>query len=214
MRVLPLLRSRAFLMVCLLGFATTMIRETFNTWTPQYLHDFGHFSVSRAATLSAVFPGVGALSVLLAGWISDRLGANTRALLLAVGLTATAVALLVLMSLRPGAAGGLLPVGMIGLVAFCLLGPYSFLPGAFALDFGGKQAAAVASGLVDGTGYLGGVAAGSVMVWLSQVFGWGAMFLALAAMSALAAVGACYLYVLNARRAAAPAAVAVAAAGS
>src|SRR5205823_6266233 len=30
--VLPLLRSRAFLMVCLLSLATTMVRETFNTW--------------------------------------------------------------------------------------------------------------------------------------------------------------------------------------
>jgi len=199
-RVLPLLRSRAFLTVCLLGFATTMIRETFNTWTPQYLHDFGHMSVSRAAAMSAIFPGVGALSVLLAGWGSDRLGPNARALLLIVGLTATAAALLVLRSLPPDAAGGVLPVAMIGIVAFCLLGPYSFLPGAFALDFGGKQAAAAASGMVDGTGYIGGVAAGSAMVWLSQRYDWGAMFLALATVSALAAGGACYLHVLNARR--------------
>ncbi|HVH84105.1 MAG TPA: MFS transporter, partial [Steroidobacteraceae bacterium] len=34
--VLPLLKTRAFLMVCVLGFATTMVRETFNTWTPVY----------------------------------------------------------------------------------------------------------------------------------------------------------------------------------
>jgi sugar phosphate permease len=204
-RVLPLLRSRAFMMVCLLAFATTMIRETFNTWTPQYLHDFVHLSVSHAAATSAIFPAVGALSVLLAGWASDRLGANARALLLCGGLAATATALWVLTSVRPGAAGDMLPVTMIGIVAFCLLGPYSFLPGAFALDFGGKQAAAAASGMVDGTGYLGGVAAGSVMVWLSQEFGWGAMFLALGTMSALAALGACYLYVLNVRRSAAPA---------
>jgi len=201
-RVLPLLRSRPFLMVCVLGFASTMIRETFNTWTPQYLHDFGHVTVSRAAALSAIFPGVGAVSVILAGWLSDRLGPNARALLLIIGLSATAAALLVLMAVRPGA-GGLMPVAMVGVVAFCLLGPYSFLPGAFALDFGGKQASAVASGLVDGTGYLGGVAAGFVMGWLSQRLGWGRMFQALALVSALAAVGACYLYVLNARRTAA-----------
>ena len=209
-RVLPLLRSRAFVTVCLLGFATTMVRETFGTWTPQYLHDFGHLSVSRAAAMSAVFPAAGALSVLLAGWGSDRLGPNARALLLIVGLAATAAALLVLMSVPPGAAGAVLPIAMIALVGFCLLGPYSFLPGAFALEFGGKQAAAAASGLVDGTGYLGGVAAGSVMVWLSQRFGWGAMFLSLAVVSALATVGACYLYAQNARRLA----VAVPAAGT
>ena len=207
-RVLPLLRSRRFLMVCLLGFASTMIRETFNTWTPQYLVDFGHLSVSRAAAMSAIFPGVGALSVLLAGWGSDRLGANARALLLIIGLSTTAAALLILMGVRAGAAGGALPVIMIGVVAFCLLGPYSFLPGAFALDFGGKQAAAAASGMVDGTGYLGGAAAGIVMGLLSQRFGWATMFMVLASVSALAALGACYLYVLNARHTATTAAAA------
>jgi sugar phosphate permease len=148
-----------------------------------------------------VFPGVGAVSAMLAGWASDRLGHNGRALLLILGLAGTAAGLLVLTQLHPGTAGRVLPVIMIGVVAFCLLGPYVFLPGAFALDFGGSQAGAVASGLVDGTGYFGGVAAGSIMAWLAVRFGWGGMFLALAVVSGLAALGSCYLYVLTARRA-------------
>ena len=200
--VRPLLRSHAFQMVCVLGFATTMVRETFNTWTPVYLRDYLGYSVSHAAGLSAIFPAVGAVSVLLAGWGSDRLGRNSRALLLLLGLTATAAALLILASLRPAAAGVVLPVLMIGVVAFCLLGPYAFLPGAFALDFGGNQAGAVASGMVDGTGYLGGVAAGTVMARLAVAFGWGGVFFTLALVSTLAALGAGYLYVLNARAAA------------
>jgi sugar phosphate permease len=211
--VLPLLRSRAFLMVCLLGFATTMVRETFNTWTPVYLRDFVGLSVSHAAASSAIFPAVGALSVLLAGWTSDRLGRNCRALLLLVGLAATAAALLVLTTLHPQSAGGALPVAMIGVVAFCLLGPYAFLPGAFALDFGGKQAGAAASGLVDGTGYLGGVLAGSVMARLAVAFGWGGVFITLAVVSTFAAVGAGYLYVLTSRPVAAAPANVPAAAG-
>ena len=202
--VLPLLRSRAFLMVCLLGFAATMVRETFNTWNALYLRDFLGYSISHSAALSAIFPGVGAISVLLAGWASDRLGPNARSLLLVLGLAGTAVTLLILTSLRPAAAGVVLPVAMTGIVAFCLLGPYSFLPGAFALDFGGKQAGAVASGLVDGTGYIGGVLAGYVMARIAVAFGWGGVFITLAVVSALAALGACYLYVLNARHVAAP----------
>ncbi len=202
--VQPLLRSRAFLMVCLLSFAATMVRETFNTWTPVYLRDFLGYSVSRAAALSAIFPAVGTVSVLLAGWGSDRLGPNARSLLLFLGLAATAAALLLLTSLRPAAAGVVLPVAVIGLVAFCLLGPYSFLPGAFALDFGGKQAGAVASGLVDGTGYLGGVLAGTVMARIAVAFGWGGVFVTLAVVSGLAAVGAGYLYRLSVRPAAPP----------
>jgi sugar phosphate permease len=199
--VMPLLRSPTFRLVCLLGFATTMVRETFNTWTPTYLRDFLGYDVSHAAAASAIFPAAGAVSVLLAGWVSDRLGKNSRALLLILGLAATAAALLFFATLRPGVAGSALPVLMMGVVGFCLLGPYAFLPGAFALDFGGKQAGAVASGMVDGTGYLGGVAAGSVMAHISVSFGWGGVFVTLAAVSALAACGALYLHRLNARAA-------------
>ncbi|MBV8343330.1 MAG: hypothetical protein JO173_13225, partial [Gammaproteobacteria bacterium] len=163
--------------------------------------EFVGFGVSRAAAVSAIFPGVGAVSVLVAGFVSDRLGANSRALLLCAGLAATAAALLVLTALRPATGAALMPVAMIGLVAFCLLGPYSFLPGAFAMDFGGTRAAAAASGLVDGMGYLGGVLAGWVMARLVVAFGWGGVFVTLAAVSALASLGSAYLYVLNARRA-------------
>jgi OPA family glycerol-3-phosphate transporter-like MFS transporter len=195
--LLPLLRSRAFLLVCALSFACTIVRETFNTWSPQYLHDHLGYSMSHAATMSAVFPGVGALSVLAAGWLSDRLGLNGRSLLMFLGLGATAAALLVLMSVPAGISGSLLPVLTIGVVAFCLLGPYSYLGGAFALDFGGKQASAASSGIIDGIGYLGGILAGDSVARLAAAFGWDGVFVTLAAVSALAAVCAGALYRLN-----------------
>ena len=197
--LLPLFRSRAFLLVCLLSFACTIIRETFNTWTPVYLRDHLGYSTSQAASLSALFPGVGVVSVLLAGWLSDRLGLNGRSLLLFVGLTATAAALLLLMSLHPGRTSPLLPLAAIGLVAFCLLGPYSYLGGAFALDFGGKQASAASSGIIDGIGYLGGVLAGDGVARVAVAFGWDGVFVTLAAVSAAAALCAGALYLLNTR---------------
>jgi OPA family glycerol-3-phosphate transporter-like MFS transporter len=197
--LLPLLRSRAFLLVCLLSLGCTIIRETFNIWTPFYLRSYLGYTMGDAAGMSAVFPGVGAVSVLVTGWLSDRLGVNGRALLLFLGLTATAAALLVLMSVHSSTSGALLPLLAIGTIAFCLLGPYSYLGGAFALDFGGKQAAAVSSGIIDGVGYLGAVVAGDSVARLSVNFGWRGVFFALAAVSALAAVGAGCLYFFGAR---------------
>jgi sugar phosphate permease len=197
--LMPLLRSRAFLLVCLLSFACTIIRETFNTWTPVYLRDHLGYSMSDAAGLSAIFPGVGVLSVLLAGWLSDRLGLTGRSLLLFLGLGATVAALLVLMSVHPGASHSLFPVLMIGAVAFCLLGPYSYLGGAFALDFGGKQASAASSGIIDGIGYLGGVLAGDSVARVAVAFGWDGVFVTLAVVSAFAAVCGSVLYLLNSR---------------
>jgi sugar phosphate permease len=197
--LLPLLRSRAFLLVCLLSFACTIIRETFNTWTPMYLRDYLGYSISHSAALSAIFPGVGAVSVLVAGWLSDRLGLNGRALLLFLGLLATAAALLLLMAVRAGASDSLLPLVAIGVVAFCLLGPYSYLGGAFALDFGGKQASAASSGIIDGIGYLGGILAGDSVARLAVAYGWDGVFVTLAAVSAVAALGAGALLLLNSK---------------
>ncbi len=44
----PLLANRAFIVVCLLSFGATIVRETFNTWTPQYLHEYAGYSLSSA----------------------------------------------------------------------------------------------------------------------------------------------------------------------
>ena len=197
--LLPLLRSRAFLLVCLLSFACTIIRETFFTWTPVYLRDYLGYSMSHAAAMSALFPGVGAVSVLLAGWLSDRLGLNGRALLLFLGLSATAAALLLLRSLHPGSGPPLLPLVAISLVAFSLLGPYSYLGGAIALDFGGKQASATSSGIIDGIGYAGGVLAGDSVARLAVAYGWNGVFVTLAAVSGVAALSAGALHLLNTR---------------
>ncbi|MFI4890913.1 MAG: MFS transporter, partial [Steroidobacterales bacterium] len=72
--IVPLLKSRAFIVICLLSFGCTIVRETFNTWTPVYLRSHIGFSTGSAASLSAIFPAVGAVSVLFVGWLSDRMG--------------------------------------------------------------------------------------------------------------------------------------------
>ncbi|MDB6082398.1 MAG: hypothetical protein JWN43_279, partial [Gammaproteobacteria bacterium] len=108
--LLPLVRSRAFLLVCLLSLGCTIIRETFNAWTPVYLRDYLGYSMSNAAGMSAVFPAVGAISVVATGWLSDRLGIHGRPILLLLGLTATAAALLALTSIHSSSNGALLPL--------------------------------------------------------------------------------------------------------
>ncbi len=197
--VLPLLKSRAFLLVCLLSFGCTIVRETFNTWTPEYLKTHIGFSSGHAGSLSAIFPAVGAVSVLFSGWLSDRMGINGRALLMMIGLTISTVALIVLMGVPATLAGAMLPLILIGVVAFSLLGPYSYLGGAYALDFGGGRASAASSGIIDGVGYLGGTAAGYFIARLSGAFGWHGVFLLLAGVCALSGIAAAVLYRMKSR---------------
>jgi len=190
----PLLTSRTFLLVCLLSFGCTIVRETFGNWTPQYLHSFFGYSTSSAASISAVFPAVGAVSVLFTGWLSDRMGPSGRAIIMFFSLAATVVPLVAMTFLQPGAAASLWPMALIGVVAFFLLGPYSYLAGAFALDLGGSEAGAASSGLVDGVGYVGGVFAGIGVARLSGSFGWRGVFIAMTIVTALSALAAGYLF--------------------
>ncbi len=82
----PLLTSFAFWLVCLLAFGTTLLRETFNLWTPTYFVQFVGLLPSVAASRSALFPLCGGVSVLLGGFLSDKLGANGRNVLVVAGM--------------------------------------------------------------------------------------------------------------------------------
>jgi sugar phosphate permease len=196
----PLLFNRAFILVCLLSLGCTIVRETFNAWTPQYLTSHVGLSAGGAASWSSIFPWAGAVSVLVAGWVSDRLGANGRSLILMSGLAGASGALWLLAAAPAGIANSTLALSLIGVVALCLLGPYSYLGGAFALEFGGKQAGATSSGLIDGVGYLGGILAGYPAGRISTAFGWRGVFVSLAAVSAVAAVAAAVLHFHQSRQ--------------
>jgi OPA family glycerol-3-phosphate transporter-like MFS transporter len=177
-----LLRSPNFWLVCILSLCTTLLRETFNLWTPLYFTQAVGLSDAGAAVDSALFPLFGGLSVIIAGVLSDKLGPRGRSIILFAGLLLTAVALVAL-SRVPLHAPAMIPVALVTLVAFLLIGPYSYLAGAISLDFGGKQGCATAAGVIDGIGYLAGVLSGSSMAHLAVSYGWSSMFLLLAAVA-------------------------------
>src|SRR5262249_11924515 len=136
-------------------------------------------SPADAAAKSALFPFFGGISVLMVGLLSDRLGGASRALMMFSSLVASGVVLVWLalgnFSTSPG-----LTVALVALIAFLLVGPCSFLGGAVAMVFGGRQGSGTASGVIDGVGYLGGVLAGDSVARLSAAFGWSGAFIALA----------------------------------
>ncbi len=179
-----LLSSYAFWLVCGLSLGATLLRETFNLWIPTYFTQMAGMTSAQAASGSALFPFFGGLSVLLAGFLSDRLGPEGRCRILLVGLCFSVFALLGLAGVSAHAPQ-FLPVALVTAVAFCLLGPYSYLAGAMSLDFGGREGSATAAGLIDGFGYLAGVLSGNSMAHLAVTYGWQTMFLVLAAVGAL-----------------------------
>jgi OPA family glycerol-3-phosphate transporter-like MFS transporter len=192
------LRNRVFWIICLLSLGTTLLRETFNTWTPTYFTEVVGLSKAEAASKSALFPLFGGVSVLLAGFISDKLGRNGRALIILIGLMLSSAGLWLLGHGQFGGSSAL-PVWLVASVAFTLIGPYSYLAGAISLDLGGKQGAATASGIIDGVGYLGGVLAGGAVAGISVSFGWQGAFTALAGVALLSSLAAA-LFLIEQRR--------------
>jgi sugar phosphate permease len=190
----PLLGSPVFWLVCLLSFGFTIVRETFNIWTPTYFTQAVGLSDATAASTSALFPLFGGISVLVAGFLSDRLGTSGRATIILYGLVLSGAALLALANVDFGSfkAG---PVLLVTAVAFLMLGPYSYLAGAIALDFGGKQGSATASGFIDGVGYLGGVLSGTSVARISVNYGWKGAFTMLAAVAWLSSLAAAAYWV-------------------
>lgn len=185
----PFLRSRDFWFVCLLSLGFTLLRETFNTWSPTYFTEAVGLTGAEAASNSAFFPLLGGVSVLLAGFLSDRIGRGGRSLLLFIGLLLTAGGLFALSAVDFGGSK-VVPVVLVAAIAFVMIGPYSYLGGAMALDFGGKQGSATACGIIDGIGYLGGVLAGDTVARISVAYGWEGAFGILAAIAVLSSIPA------------------------
>jgi OPA family glycerol-3-phosphate transporter-like MFS transporter len=198
-----LFRSPAFWIVCGLSLGCTFVRETFNTWTPTYFYEVVGFSQAKSAQVSALFPLFGGFSVLLFGYLSDRLGRGGRAIITCAGLLLATLALFLLASLRARAPHNV-PVALVALVGFVMIGPYSYFAGAMALDFGGKHGAATSSGIIDGVGYLGGVLSGDVVARISLAAGWQGAFALLGAVTAFSTLAAAFFLLLQ-RRPATPA---------
>jgi OPA family glycerol-3-phosphate transporter-like MFS transporter len=193
----PMLFSSSFRLACLLSLGFTLVRETFNLWTPSYFTQALGLTAADAAARSALFPFFGGISVLAVGILSDRLGGASRGLIMFAGLLGSG-AVLMWLAMGDFTIWTGLPVVLVALIAFLLVGPYSFLAGAVAMDFGGRQGSGTASGVIDGVGYLGGVLAGDSVARLSAAFGWGGAFIALGAVCFLSSVAA-LRYTLRAR---------------
>ena len=187
-RLQPLLKSPLFWMICVTNFGLTLVRETFNFWTPLFLTEVAGLSSGAAATRSLVFPLAGAVSVILGGVMSDRLGGrHGRVMVPSIICVTAALAALANVNLygRPN-----LALCLIAVVSFFLIAPYSYLSGVMALDLGGKRSSSTVAGLSDSAGYLGAILSGYAVGRIAQEFGWGMAFSALSVVCNLTAISA------------------------
>ena len=183
-QITPLIRRPSFWVICALCFGFTMTRETVNSWAPLYLTEVTKMSKGVAAQISSLFPLFGGISVLICGWMSDKLGKNARSLIIIVGLFLSTFALYALGRLSTGGSQWVPIVALAG-AGFLLLGPYSFLAGSISLDFGGKKGSATAAGWIDGIGYIGGILSEKYIGEIAKHSGWNVAFMTLVTITTL-----------------------------
>ena len=190
----PFFTSYSFWLVCCMNFGLTIIRETFNLWTPTYLTEAVGMTAGGAAKASSVFPLFGGISVLVSGFLSDRLTGGRRGAVIVMFLVPSVVALFSLAFLS-NPSNNWLPLTLIAGIGFLTLGPYAFLSGVISVDLGGKRGSSTAAGLADTVGYAGGIISTMGIGRIAERWGWSSSFLFLGTVLAVTtAVAVLYWY--------------------
>jgi len=168
-----MLTNKWFWIVCLIYLGLSIIRYVFWSWSILYLRDSG-FGTSLAIIASSAFPILGSLGAIFAGWVSDRMNARRGPIL---SFMASCMVLAIFLFSRVPHNEPILQVLALALVGFTLIGPYSLLAGAMAIDFGSKHNAAAAAGIIDAVGAVGAIFSGAGMGFLIDKYDWNGAFM-------------------------------------
>ena len=181
-----LLKKPQFIFACAVSFAVTLLRDSFNNWSVDFLTEAQgeRGSVAVAALHSIGFDLAGAIAILGNGFLYDRIRPEYRGWLVASSLGFLALVLLLL----PTVASTNLLLGalLLGAVGLLVYGPFSLLSGVIAIETGGARQAATAAGVIDGVGYLGAILAGYGLGKLLDLGGYGLGLRVLAVVTAFA----------------------------
>jgi len=143
----------------------------------------GRITFIAGMIASAAATVVFGLSSALAVCLSDHVGSSV-CLVIANPLLALAVVALSLIGSRAALDSQITGLILLSGVAFLLIGPYSLLAGAIAMELGGRRGSATDAGLIDSAGYLGAVLSGWGIGSVAERSGWTTAFQLLAIVAA------------------------------
>lgn len=166
-------------------FFIKFVRYALMLWLPFYLSQSLGYAEDRANYVAMAFEGGGMLGVLGMGALSDRSGLG-RVWLSALALLGLGAALFGFSKV----VGHSTLVNVVGLalIGAFLFAPDSILCGAAAQDAGGRHAAAMATGFVNGVGSVGAMIEGLTVPQLAKAYGWDALFPILGGLALLGAL--------------------------
>ena len=175
--ILDVLRNPMVLLLAAVYFCLKPARYAILFWGPKYVHEKLGTGMAASGFVSAMFELAGVFSVVVAGFLSDRIFGSRRMPVSIIYLVLLAVALYFLDDLpatRWVLGASLFVIGML------TFAPDSLISGTATVDFGTKKGASTASGLVNGAGSVGAIVGGTLPGLIQQRWGWHGVFTVLA----------------------------------
>lgn len=172
--VAQVLTNRVVWVLAVSYFSLKFTRYTFFFWGALYVNEVLGSGVAEAAWISRMFALGGPLGIIAAGYVSDRLLGARR---VPVAVVSMIMLMGVLMCVDWFAQSGWQGLATFFFLAgFFLYAADGIISGAAAIDFGTRQAAGTAAGLINGVGSLGSVLAGWLPARLSADGDWSSVF--------------------------------------
>ena len=182
-----MLSNKYFWLACLIYLGLSVIRYIFWSWSIVFLRETG-MATASAVVFSSVFPILGSFGAIFAGWVSDRMNARRGPILATM---ASCMVLSIYIFSKIPIDQPLFLIITLAIIGFTLIGPYSLLAGAMAIDFGSKYSASAAAGIIDGVGAVGAALSGVGMGFLIDKHGWNGAFMIVIAI-AFATAALCF----------------------
>lgn len=175
--ILDVLRNPIVLLLAAVYFCLKPARYAILFWGPKYINDKLGTGMAASGFLSAMFELAGPFSVIMAGFLSDKIFGSRRmpVSIICLGLLAVVLFFLDKLPATRWMLGGCL--FLIGMLTYA---PDSLISGTATVDFGTKKGASTASGLVNGFGSVGAIVGGTLPGFVHHRWGWQGVFTVLA----------------------------------
>jgi len=169
-------------MVILLGAVYFFLKPTRYAvlfWGPFYISETLGTGMAESALISVSFFLAGPLSVLAAGYASDKLFQSRRMPYAIISMLLLSLLLFFFNDLAAVESKSV-TAGLFFLLGFLIFGPDSLVSATAAVDFGTRKGASTASGMINGMGSIGAIAGGTIPGFFKDSWGWDGVFIFLA----------------------------------
>ena len=152
---IPIFTSSAFWILALYYSGLYLMREIFFTWIVAYIVSKFNVDIDIGGIALLLYNIFGAISVLEAGVLTDKLSSFKRDLIMSCECFLLALSLALLCYIDTTDHSNIYTsITIISLCGFFLLGPFSLPAGVLSIKFGGKKSCATMSGMLDCVGTL------------------------------------------------------------